>query len=153
MIVEHVAISVSNLDKSIEFYTETLGCELIRRTTHNAYLHLSGELIELMQSGTPTLKVERPTSPEAWLNKMHDPLGLTHIGFRVENLDEMVKRIKDRGGDLVIPTYSFEPKIQYTTEPTEDKLRRVARPAPRKKYWRIAAFADPDGTILEFVER
>jgi catechol 2,3-dioxygenase-like lactoylglutathione lyase family enzyme len=152
MIVEHVGVSVSDLDRSVEFYAKVLGFRVMRRTATSAYLHLGNDLLELMQSGYP-VKVERPSTPEDWSKRMHDDLGLSHIGFRVENLDETLKAIKDLGGRVVIPPYNFEPKIQYTTDQVEDKLRRVAKPPQGRLYWRIAVFSDPDGTLLELVER
>jgi hypothetical protein len=37
-------------------------------------------------------------------------------------------------------------------ETDDEKLRRAARPVGRS-HWRIAMFADPDGIILELLER
>jgi len=152
MIIEHVAVTVSNLDKSIEFYTRVLGLKLIRRTTTSAYLHLDDDLVELMQSVSPR-QIERPQTPQDWDIKMHGPLGLSHIGFRVENMDEAIKKIQDLGGEVIIPPHKFEPKIEYTTNPTEDKLKRIAEPPPGRTYWINASISDPDGTIIELVER
>jgi catechol 2,3-dioxygenase-like lactoylglutathione lyase family enzyme len=152
MILEHIGISVRDLDRSVEFYTRVIGCQLVRKTTTSAYLHLDGELMELMQSQSPG-KTENPVSPDDWSKKMHGPVGLSHIGFRVDDLDTASSRIRGLGGHMVIPPFKFEPQIKFVTSPAEDKLRRAAKPPEGRTWWRIAVFSDPDGTILELVER
>ena len=38
MILEHVGLAVSDLERSVKFYTEVLGFNLLRKATTNAYL-------------------------------------------------------------------------------------------------------------------
>ncbi len=151
MILEHVGLTVSDLEKSIDFYTQVFGFKVLRKTTINTYLYLDNELLELMQSEAP-IKVETSKTPEEWIKLMKGPVGLNHIGFRVDDMDAAIERIIRLGGELVVPPMEFEPEIQYVTEPAEDKLRRAAKPT-NKPSWRIAMFSDLDGIMLEILER
>jgi lactoylglutathione lyase len=151
MIFEHVSITVSDLERSIDFYTKVLGFSLLRRTPIHAYLYLNSDLLELMQSDAPII-VDRPKKSGDWIKKMTGPVGLNHIGFRVDDIDEAVGGIRGLGGEVVVQPYRFEPDIVYVAEPTNDKLRRAAKPKD-KPYWRIAMVSDPDGVIIEILER
>jgi len=151
MILEHVGITVSDLERSIAFYTEVLGFRLLRKTITNAYLHLEDQLLELTQCRS-SAEVSAPEGPEECDERLYHGVGITHLGFRVENMDEAVRNIGQLGGNLITPPYEFEPQIEYAEEPGHEKLRRAARPLGRKS-WRIAMFSDPDGIILELLER
>jgi len=153
MIFEHVGVNVSDLNRSISFYIEVFGFNLLRKTTTSAYLYLNNDLLELTQSKYTEKKKVKSKPVEKWSNEMHGPIGLSHIGFRVDNMDKTIDRIKKLGGELVVPPYNFEPKIEYTADLDEDKLRRASKPPPNKRVWRIASFSDPDGVILEVIER
>ena len=151
MILEHVGITVSDLETSIAFYTGVLGFRLLRKTTTNAYLHLEDQLLELTQCRS-SVEVCAPDGPEECDEQLYHGVGITHLGFRVENMDEAVGRIEQLGGKLITPPYEFEPQIEYAVEAGHDKLRRAARPIGRKT-WRLAIFSDPDGILLELLER
>jgi len=152
MIIEHIGLTVSNLERSMEFYTKVFGFKLLRKTTTNAYLFLGSDLLELMQSREPH-EVKKPKNAEEWDNKMWTQIGLTHIGFRVDDLDKAVEKLEMLGCKLVVPPFKFKPEIEYVANLTEDKLRRAAQPPKTKSWWRIACVSDPDGTILELLER
>jgi catechol 2,3-dioxygenase-like lactoylglutathione lyase family enzyme len=151
MILEHVGLTVSDLERSILFYTEVLGFRVLRRTTTNAYLHLDDQLLELTQCRTST-EVCTVEGPEDCDEQLYCAVGITHLGFRVDDMDEVVQRIEELGGKLITPPYEFEPQIEYAVEPADEKLRRAAKPVGRKQ-WRIAMFSDADGIILELLER
>jgi catechol 2,3-dioxygenase-like lactoylglutathione lyase family enzyme len=151
MILEHVGMTVNDLERSIRFYTEVFGFALLRKTTTNAYLYLDDQLLELTQCRAPA-QVTTPDSPEAWTEYMYGAPATIHIGFRVDDMDEAVRKIEELGGELVVPPCRFEPQIEHAVEATVEKLRRAAKPTS-KPYWRLAVFADPDGIILELVER
>ena len=151
MILEHVGLTVADLERSIRFYTEVLGFSLLRKTTTNAYLYLDDQLLELTQCRVP-VEVSPPRGAEEGEERLYCGVGITHLGFRVENMDEAVVTIEKLGGQLVIPPYELEPQIEYAVEPANEKLKRAATPVGRR-CWRIAMFADPDGIILELLER
>lgn len=91
--LHHIAIICSDYEKSKAFYTSVLGLEIkneIYRSERKSYkldLSLNGEyLIELFSFPDPP---KRPTHPEA--------SGLRHIAFEVENIEEYVEQLKDKG--------------------------------------------------------
>jgi len=151
MILEHIGLTVSDLDRSVSFYTQVLGFQILRRTRTNAYLHLDDQLLELTQCRVP-VEVSCPETPDDCEGRLYAEVGITHLGFRVDDLDQAVHKIENLGGRLITPPYEFEPQIEYVVEPADEKLRRAAKPVGRT-HWRIAMFADPDGIILELLER
>jgi lactoylglutathione lyase len=149
VILEHVGVTVTDLDRSIAFYTEVLGLRLLRRTATNAYLHLDEELLELMQAtdGAQANVMSRDT-----MQRMLTTVGPNHIGFRVDDLDVALEAIERRGGTVVTRPFDYTPAVEFVAETKSEKLRRASRPL-HGSSWRIAVVADPDGTMLELLER
>jgi lactoylglutathione lyase len=86
----HTRMRVSDIDKTIRFYTEVLGLEVVERKTsprgsHLAFLKVpnSEELIEL--ASFP------PSGPV----KVQEDL--VHLAFQVENLDKAIAELKAKG--------------------------------------------------------
>jgi glyoxylase I family protein len=151
MILEHIGLTVSDIDRSIDFYTQVLCFKLLRRTSSNAYLHLDDQLLELTPC-SERAPMATPRNAQGCEGPLHCEVGITHLGFRVDDMEEAVQKIERLGGELITPPYEFEPQIQYVAETEDEKLKRAARPV-RRSHWKIAIFADPDGIILELVER
>jgi lactoylglutathione lyase len=86
----HTRMRVSDMDETIGFYTNVLGLEVVERKTsprgsHLAFLKVpnSEELIELASyppSGPVTVQED-----------------LVHLAFQVENLDETMKSLVEKG--------------------------------------------------------
>lgn len=122
--IHHIAIICSDYERSKQFYTEVLGLKVIRevfRTERNSYkldLEVNGLYqIELFSFPDPPA---RPSRPEA--------VGLRHLAFEVNDIDEAVKDVKKHGVNV-------EPVRvdQFTGK-------------------RFTFFADPDGLPIEFYE-
>jgi|SRR5688572_9866984 lactoylglutathione lyase len=86
----HTRMRVSNIDQTIQFYTDVLGLEVMERKTsprgsHLAFLKVpnSEELIEL--ASYP------PSGPV----KVQEDL--VHLAFQVENLDETMRELTVKG--------------------------------------------------------
>lgn len=91
--IHHIAIICSDYPRSKQFYTETLGLEMIRevyreeRKSYKLDLALSGEyIIELFSFPNPPA---RPSRPEAQ--------GLRHLAFEVEDIEASVQKLNARG--------------------------------------------------------
>lgn len=91
--VHHIAIICSDYAKSKTFYTEVLGLQIIRevyrkeRDSYKLDLSLNGTyLIELFSFPSPP---QRPSYPEA--------TGLRHLAFTVDDLEQAVRELNDRG--------------------------------------------------------
>jgi glyoxylase I family protein len=123
--VHHIAIICSDYEKSKYFYTEILGLTIVRevyreqRQSYKLDLEVAGQYqVELFSFPNPPA---RPSRPEA--------LGLRHLAFEVENMDEAVSHIKQFG------VYVEPVRVDEFTG---------------KLY---TFFADPDGLPIEFVEK
>jgi len=150
MIFEHVSITVNDLDQALDFYGKVFGFELLRRTTVNAYMHLDDELIEFLTSDAPN-PMKTPKDLADLEGIMWSRMGLNHLGFRVDNMEEAIKTIEKNGGK-VGPIATFKPEIEYVKEVQSDKLKRAAKPI-KGDSWRAAMFVDPEGNLLELLER
>lgn len=91
--VHHIALICSDYQKSLEFYTRVVGCQVIAehwREEQQSYLtklSLNGEyVIELFSYPSPP---QRPSFPEA--------AGLRHLAFEVDDIEEQVAEL-DRLG-------------------------------------------------------
>jgi catechol 2,3-dioxygenase-like lactoylglutathione lyase family enzyme len=135
----HTAVSVSDLDRSIEFYRDVLGMTLEWRIDHRkseglekvvglrnvdvSYAMLSGwgGRIELFQYHSPIGKPYPPDKPVS-------DKGITHFAFEVENIDALFEKLTACG-------------VHFNSQPTD------IRPGVRATY-----FHDPDGITIEFVQ-
>ena len=121
---DHVLIVARNLERSIEFYT-SIGFEHVetiqRPKDRVAVMRLGGVKIEIMNlpEGEETLREPR---------KLTD-LGFRHIGFKVDDLDEVYERLKDR--------------ISFDSPP-----RKIQGRGNRMTVF----FKDPDGVEMHFVQ-
>ena len=121
----HIAIIVSDYEKSKHFYTQILGLEVVKETfreSRNSYkldLALNGQyIIELFSFPN---YVTRPSYPEA--------LGLRHLAFEVDDIEQSLIELQTLN-------------ILTETIRTDDITRK-----------RFLFFLDPDGLPLELYER
>ena len=141
--LDHVSVSVADIDRSVNFYHGLLGITLLGRGEDDGptmtgpkgpvpsrfrYADLdlgSGQILELLQYLTPKRRAIHPT--------VYAP-GSGHLGIRVDDLDAALGRLKEAG---------VEPRFQPVT---------VEEPA----WWsgaRVVYVSDPDGTTVELVQR
>ena len=90
----HVGILVSNMDKTVEFYSEYLGGKVINEAlipssnTKCVYLQISGGTLEFLCRGNQA-----------------DPsnvLGFSHLAFMVDNLDQTYEEFTSAGLDFAV---------------------------------------------------
>jgi len=152
MIYEHVGITVSDLDRSIAFYTKVFGFKVLKKTASNAYLYHGEDMLEIMQAepdAEPTEIQEEVDVMELLTGKV----GLNHFGLRVDDMKDALEKFEERskayGGRVIVPPFEYKQKLEKVADIPEDKLRRVLRKEP----WLIAVVADPDGIPIEIQER
>ena len=138
--VNHTSFTVSDLDRSISFYRNLLGLELISLTGRDpafsekvtgipganlkiAYLQAPGHRLELIQYLSP---------PGEKLDCRTNNIGSAHLAFNVDNLPALYADLKAKG-------------VQFKSEPLEV-------PAGPNKGTMAVYFTDPDGITLEFLQ-
>ena len=91
--LRHIAISVPDLEKSARFYEETFGLKRVNLaiTPYGDGLSLSDGVINL------TL-LHFHTDDAAGDERGKDFVGIHHMGFIVDDLEAMSKKIVDNGG-------------------------------------------------------
>ena len=117
--IDHVAVNVRDIDKSVEFYTKVLGLKITEREPSKPgveyFLDAGPSLIGIIQA-----KDLNDPHPFA-----HEGLGANHFSFRVhaDDFESMIKRLEEHAV-----------KIEYAKK--------------REKSWSLY-FYDIDGNKLE----
>jgi glyoxylase I family protein len=136
----HMGICVSDLERSLRFYCDVFGCKETGR------LELEGEPTATLNGMTDVKVTAVYLERDGWrleLMKFHVPgwvgpqqprpinqVGLTHLSFRVADLDAVCARIEAAGGGLMPET-----RIELPQGPT-----------------RVIMVFDPDGTRIELIQ-
>ena len=89
--VHHVSFRVDDLEKSLEFYGDLLGCTPLDRPD----LGVPGAW--LMAGSTQLHLIEQPTSEALGVPPTATSALACHVAFHVESLDLFEQRLKDHG--------------------------------------------------------
>ncbi len=125
----HTSIRTSNLEKSIEFYTKHLGLQVMSRreiAQNNAEIAF---LQDSERKGS-TLELTFYRKQENFLQPDYDDRLFDHLGFEVKDMNATITAMRKEG-------------VTITDEPF-------------KLGWGgsiIAFVEDPDGTLIELIER
>jgi catechol 2,3-dioxygenase-like lactoylglutathione lyase family enzyme len=136
----HLGICVSDLERSLRLYRDVLGCKEVGRLelegeptarlngwsdvkVRAVYLERDGWRLELMEFPVPGWIGPKEPRP---MNQV----GLTHLSFRVHDLDAVCAQIQAAGGDVLRET-------------------RIAVPGSPA---RVIFAHDPDGVRLELIQ-
>jgi catechol 2,3-dioxygenase-like lactoylglutathione lyase family enzyme len=118
--IKKILLNVEDTERSVEFYTRFLRARLIGEVSADR---------AVLDVITAQLELTRPGSLEesTWIP---DDLqrGFRHVGFKVDNIDALVRPLKEAGVRFHLDPLDAEGEV------------------------RIAFFYDPDGTLLEVVE-
>jgi len=146
--IDHINLVVSDLQRSVKFYTDMLGFKETNR------VHLEGEWIEsivglkgvvadvvfiMAPAGEPKIELlcyKSPIGDSIPSNSLANTIGLRHIAFRVDDIYEMAGRLKKAG-------------VKLLSEPVTVPTTVLPHGAGRKT---LCYFLDPDGILLEINE-
>ena len=146
--IDHLNIVVTDLERSVKFYTEILGFEKINT------VHLEGEWIDsivglkgvnadvafiVAPEGEPKVELlcyKSPKSDSIPANSLSNTIGLRHIALRVNDIWASYEKLKDSGVKIL-----SEPIAVPSTLQAQNPVRKT-----------LFYFYDPDGVLLELAE-
>ncbi|SLM31305.1 conserved hypothetical protein [Desulfamplus magnetovallimortis] len=100
--IDHLGIAVKSIEDGKEFWTDVLGLEFAGTETveaqkvTTAFLPVGESEVELLESTAPDGPVAK------YIEKKGE--GVQHIAFRVENIEEALQELKDKGIRLIDET-------------------------------------------------
>ena len=146
--VHHFSLSVTDMDRTIDFYSKVLGLTLQSRTRNKgetlgeAVLGMKWGLrqkhadyeLAMMKMGDASVEFIEYADPKAQpYHKNPSVAGSAHIAFEVQNIEETRKKLEDAGVE-------FHSPIQIFIE-------------AGKMEWKWCYFRDPDGICLELLQQ
>ena len=124
---EHAGMTAADLDRTIHFYCDLLGLRLALRkrqaTGELAFLEAAGGMLEIFAPDQPVAPACDVPPAEA---------GVRHLTFAVTEVDAMVARLEAAG-------------VRVVERPRDAHNPEMIR--------RVAFVRDPDGIMVELVER
>ena len=122
MRILHTCLNVSDLDKSIKFYTENLGLKFVSRR-------------EIKQNNAEIVFLKDEAGGAIELTHWRDKKTLTegdnfdHIAFGVDEVEATIKQLREKGVPIAMEPYSLQGSSS-----------------------KIAFIKDPDGNWLELIQ-
>jgi methylmalonyl-CoA/ethylmalonyl-CoA epimerase len=117
--LNHVGVSVPDLNKAVEYYTKTLGFpEAYRQLT------AAGDVQFVM------VQLSKDTFIELQPANAQRPPGISHLALQVENLPAVAAMFKQRGADVGEITFNKVTKMDHAnlTDPTGIRTELIELP-------------------------
>ena len=119
-----LGILVSDINAGLEFYRDILGLEYVGETPV-----WFGTMYRL-RFGSSDFKLVKPnTIPPKGPTGLESQLGFRYVTFVIHDLAGLCKELENKGIEFLLPQKEFRPGVN------------------------IAMVKDPDGNVVEFVER
>jgi len=101
--VHHVGIAVKNMDEALEIFQKKLGLKLEKITVVEDQKVKSAML---SSGGEAKIELLEPTSQDSPVGRFLEKRGegIHHIALKVKGIEELLKRLKDEGLNLVNET-------------------------------------------------
>ena len=84
--VSHIMLGARDLQKSLEFYTETLGMKAVFKT----------EVMVFLQAGNVTLVLSKPLADAS-----ENLVGATEVVFAVDDVTDAYRQLSERGAKFI----------------------------------------------------
>lgn len=97
--VDHIGIAVRNLDDVIPYYTETLGCPLLKIEE----VESERVRVAFIDAGNIKLELLEPMDDSSAIFKFLEKKGegIHHIAFGVENIEQRMDELREKGVRLL----------------------------------------------------
>ena len=120
-----LGVLVRDIQASLNFYQNVLGLPFVEKVS------LPLGTMHRLRFGTSDFKLIEPkqTPPSASAPGLYDQYGFRYVTFVVKNLSAICSELTQKGVEFVTPEREIRPGV------------------------RIAMVKDPDGNVVEFVER
>jgi len=132
MRLHHIGVVVKDISQSIKTYEKILGLDIIAEPEEDPIQKVKAVFLDLGWGEDMTLELLEPTAQDSPVMKsLGRGGGLHHICFEVDDIDEEIKRVKEKGCTVVcepVPACGFDNR-------------------------RIAFVFPVDNILVEFVER
>ena len=121
-VIEHAGLSVADLERSIEFYTEVMGLTLVRTIDTSGDSRL-GEVVGLENCVARIAHLEseggmlehfgykRPKGKPVPVDRNQSDLGFSHIGFSSKDARTEYRRLAGRGVEVMHTPVEFRPDV------------------------------------------
>jgi catechol 2,3-dioxygenase-like lactoylglutathione lyase family enzyme len=140
--LDHVSVTVSDLERSLPFYCDLLGLQELERhrlegegiSTMAGKRDVVLQVVRLAAPQTPGIPIDLQqylAPPGSTSNAQLGDVGHAHICFGVSDIDGTCRELRDRGVELVSEPVSFELGTGLL---------------------KVVFLKDPDGNVLELVE-
>ena len=132
--LEHVAITVENLDKAMDFYSDVFGFSLLKKKQKSelgityALLQTDNLRIELIEPLTKNSDKEEIEENQELVTKLCNRKGLNHLSIRVKNLNEIADKLKKKGA------------------------KKIAELGSKDGSSKLIFYTDMDGNMIELIQ-
>jgi methylmalonyl-CoA/ethylmalonyl-CoA epimerase len=97
--IDHIGVAVKGIEQAGKFYTDILGLKIEEvenvadQKVNVAFIPITDSEVELLESTDPDGPVAK------YINARGE--GVQHVAFRVENIDEALTELKEKGVRLI----------------------------------------------------
>jgi len=109
---DHCGIRAADLERSLRFYTDVLGLELLEVVTvlDQPFYFVGNDTVRIEIEQANPAQIAAATGPQA---------GLYHLAFEVDDLEGAVARLRDAGAQFLLPPSQFreDRKIAFILDP------------------------------------
>ncbi|WP_088006398.1 methylmalonyl-CoA epimerase [Indiicoccus explosivorum] len=97
--VDHIGIAVESLERTLPYYTETLGCPLMKVEE----VPSQGVRVAFIDAGNIKLELLEPMQEDSAIRKFIDKKGegIHHIAFGVSGIEERMADLREHGVRLL----------------------------------------------------
>jgi methylmalonyl-CoA/ethylmalonyl-CoA epimerase len=97
--INHIAIAVKDVEETLKFWRDAMGLKV----DHIEDVPSQKSEVVFIPVGDSEVELVKPTSPDSGVAKFVEEKGggMHHLCFEVDNIDEMLVQLKDKGIRLI----------------------------------------------------